>query len=70
MTRHRWWPVAAAATALVATLAACSSPGGGAPPAAARPSRLSHVTVDAVPIVDDAPLYLARRDGLFARQAR
>jgi NitT/TauT family transport system substrate-binding protein len=59
-----WIPAVSLATTLV--LAACGSSGGAKPSASGLEK--THLTVAALPIVDDAPLFLAIKKGYF-RQA-
>ena len=72
-------PLAAAAGVAAALLAAgCSSsgssnaPGSGSGPAAASPKasalEQSHITVGALPVIDDAALYLASKLGYFTQE--
>lgn len=59
-----WILAASLATALV--IAACGSSGGAKPPASGLEK--THLTVAALPIVDDAPLFLAIEKGYFKQQ--
>ena len=65
--RQKWiWILAVSlATALVA--AACGSSGGSARPSGSGLEK-THLTVAALPIVDDAPLFLAIKKGYFRQQ--
>jgi NitT/TauT family transport system substrate-binding protein len=59
------WAATAVVTALA--LAGCHVPGGAGPQGGAGPLETTTITVGGLPVVDDAPLYLAARDGLFKR---
>lgn len=59
-----WIPAASLATALV--IAACGSSGGAKPSASGLEK--THLTVAALPIVDDAPLFLAIKKGYFKQE--
>lgn len=60
-----WIPVTSLVTALV--IAACGSSGGSAQPSGSGLEK-THLTVAALPIVDDAPLFLAIKKGYFKQQ--
>jgi NitT/TauT family transport system substrate-binding protein len=57
--------MSAAAAALAAVLAGCTGSAVAEPPAAVG-NGLTHVNVGVLPIIDDAPVYVALQHGLFA----
>lgn len=71
MTRNNLSRLCAAALALLAvgSASACGGSAAASPagPAAAGPLEKTHLTVGALAVNDDAPLYIAIRDGLFRR---
>lgn len=64
--RRKWIWILATSLATALVIAACGS-SGGAKPAASGLER-THLTVAALPIVDDAPLFLAIKQGYFRQQ--
>lgn len=71
MMIRTWTYLGAAAIAIAAsgTLAGCGGAGGPADAAAAGGSLEQHtITVDSVPVADEAGLYVAQQQGFFARQ--
>jgi len=68
LTRAGRIPLAAAALAVTMLATACSTLGLGTP-AVTRAAHLgmTHVTVGALPIVDDVALYLAQKEGYFSQ---
>jgi NitT/TauT family transport system substrate-binding protein len=66
--RPRALAVAVAAVVTALTLAGCHVPGGAGAQARTDPLEMPTITVGGLPVVDDAPLFLAVRDGLFRRQ--
>jgi NitT/TauT family transport system substrate-binding protein len=64
--RPRTLALVATAVVIALALAGCHVPGGAGPQGGTGPLELT--TVGGLPVVDDAPLYLAVRDGLFRRQ--
>ena len=66
--RPRTLALAATAVVTAVALAGCHVPGGAGPQGGTGPPEMTTITVGGLPVVDDAPLYLAVRDGLFRRQ--
>jgi NitT/TauT family transport system substrate-binding protein len=64
--RQKWLWILAASLATALVIAACGSSGGAKPSASGLEK--THVTVAALPIVDDAPLFLAIKKGYFKQQ--
>jgi len=64
--RQKWIWIFAASLATALVIAACGSSGGAKP--AASGLEKTHLTVAALPIVDDAPLFLAIKKGYFRRE--
>jgi NitT/TauT family transport system substrate-binding protein len=64
--RQKWIWISAVSLATALVTAACGSSGGAKPSASGLEK--THLTVAALPIVDDAPLFLAIKKGFF-RQA-
>jgi NitT/TauT family transport system substrate-binding protein len=69
MTIRTWSYLGAAIVAIVAsgTLTGCSAAGSTAS-TATKPLEQRTITVDSVPVADEAGLYIAQMDGFFARQ--
>jgi NitT/TauT family transport system substrate-binding protein len=65
--RPRAAAVAAAALVTALSLAGCHVPGTAGPPGQTGPLQTTTITVGGLPEVDDAPLYLAVKDGLFRK---
>lgn len=64
--RQKWIWILAASLATALVIAACGSSGGAKPSASGLEK--THLTVAALPIVDDAPLFLAIKKGYFKQQ--
>ncbi len=64
--RQKWIWILATCLATALVTAACGSSGGAKPSASGLEK--THLTVAALPIVDDAPLFLAIRKGYFRQQ--
>jgi len=64
--RQKWIWIFAASLATALVIAACGSSGGAKP--AASGLEKTHLTVAALPIVDDAPLFLAIKKGYFRQE--
>jgi NitT/TauT family transport system substrate-binding protein len=65
--RQKWIWIPAVSLAAVLVIAACGSSGGSAEPSGSGLEK-THLTVAALPIVDDAPLFLAIKKGYFRQQ--
>jgi NitT/TauT family transport system substrate-binding protein len=64
--RQKWIWILATSLAIALVTAACGSSGGAKPSASGLEK--THLTVAALPIVDDAPLFLAIKKGYFGQQ--
>jgi NitT/TauT family transport system substrate-binding protein len=67
MMKIRYISAAVAAIAAVGTLAGCGAAGGTANAATAPPEQRT-ITVDSVPVAEEAGLYVAQAQGFFAQQ--
>ena len=65
--RQKWIPILAASLATALVTAACGSSGGSPSPSGSGLEK-THLTVAALPVVDDAPLFLAIKKGYFKQQ--
>jgi NitT/TauT family transport system substrate-binding protein len=65
--RQKWIGILATSLATALVIAACGSSGGSAAPSGSGLEK-THLTVAALPIVDDAPLFLAIKKGYFKQQ--
>lgn len=65
--RQKWIWIPATGLATMLAIAACGSSGGSAQPSGSGLEK-PHLTVAALPIVDDAPLFLAIKKGYFRQQ--
>jgi NitT/TauT family transport system substrate-binding protein len=63
--RPRTFSLAAAVAGAALALAGCHGSGGAGPQGGTGPLEMTTITVGGLPTVDDAPLYLAVKDGLF-----
>ncbi len=66
--RARALAVSATALATAASLGGCHVPGAAGSHNRTGPLETTTITVGGLPVVDDAPLYLAVRDGLFKKE--
>jgi NitT/TauT family transport system substrate-binding protein len=65
--RQKWTSILATSLAAALVTAACGS-SGGSPSSSGTGLEKTHLTVAALPIVDDAPLFLAIKKGYFRQQ--
>lgn len=65
--RRKWIRIPATSLVTALVIAACGSSGGSAQPSGSGLEK-THLTVAALPIVDDAPLFLAIKKGYFKQQ--